>query len=65
MDEQLNVYETFIRLYQIKETTWDTLCKLLLNVLLEKQLDITNLRSQTYDGTANMTGRVCTVLESL
>ena len=65
MDEQLNVYETFIRLYQIKETTWDTLCKLLLNVLLEKQLDITNLRSQTYDGTANMAGRVRTVLESL
>ena len=35
-DKQLNVYETFIGIYQIKETTGDALCKLLLNVLLEK-----------------------------
>ena len=43
-------------LYEIPSTTSDVLAQMILDVLIRFGLSVDNLRAQTYDGAANMSG---------
>ena len=44
-------------MYEMSATTGKAICSMILDVLLRLQLPVNNLRSQTYDGAANMAGK--------
>ena len=52
----LYVHEDFIGLYEVPSTTGDVLARTLFDVLARNGLSINNMRAQTYDGAANMSG---------
>lgn len=56
VDRQLNVNETFVGLYTPSDTTGKTLSSMILDVLTRLSLSVADLRAQTYDGAANMSG---------
>ena len=56
VDSDLYVHEDFIGLYEIPSTTGDVLARTLFDVLSRNGLFIRNMRAQTYDGAANMSG---------
>ena len=57
VDENLNVFETFLGLYLSGEnTTGKALASLIRRTLYELELDLNDIRGQVYDGAANMSG---------
>ena len=56
VDSDLYVHEDFIGLYEVPSTTGDVLARTLFDVLARSGLSISNMRAQTYDGAANMSG---------
>ena len=56
VDNNLNIEECFIGLYQPADTTGEPLSLLLQNVLTMLDLSFDNLRGQSYDGVSNMSG---------
>ncbi|XP_033122730.1 zinc finger MYM-type protein 1-like [Anneissia japonica] len=54
VNDDLDVHEDFIGLYEAPSTTGGTLSKVVADVLVRLGLSINNLRAQTYDGTSNM-----------
>ncbi|XP_028416128.1 zinc finger MYM-type protein 1-like [Dendronephthya gigantea] len=56
VDSDLYVHEDFIGLYEVPSTTGDILARTLFDVLARSGLSISNMRAQTYDGAANMSG---------
>ena len=56
VDMDLTVHETFVGLYQITSTTGKCIANMVHDDLIRLQLPIENLRAQTYDGAANMSG---------
>lgn len=56
VDADLKPHEEFIGLYFFSETTGKSLAGVVKDVLLRLNLPMHSLRSQTYDGAANMSG---------
>lgn len=56
VDDDLNVHEDFIGLYNVPDTTGNTISRMLFDVLTRLNLPLTGLRAQTYDGAATMSG---------
>jgi hypothetical protein len=50
------VVERFLRLYHIKDTTFEALKLALFKILDNNKLSISRLRGQGYDGASNMRG---------
>ena len=48
--------EVFVGFYTIENTTGSHLAKVVYDILLRLNIDVRNLRGQTYDGAANMAG---------
>ena len=57
IDENLDVHEEFVGLYEASSTTGESLAKIIFDVLLRLNLSLSNLRGQAYDGAANMAGK--------
>jgi hypothetical protein len=57
VDEDLEPQECFMSLYKTDSTTGESLAGIVQDVLMRFQLPIENLRGQTYDGAANMSGK--------
>ena len=55
--DAFQIKKEFLDLYNIESTSGLSISAMLLDVLIRLQIPIENLRSQTYDGTANMTGK--------
>ena len=58
VNDRLEVIEVFLGLYNPPGTTGETLASMIKDALLRLNLPIENLRAQTYDGAANMTGKI-------
>ena len=56
VDKDLEPRECFMGFYETSSTTGENLAHLLKDALIRFNLDIKNLRFQTYDGAANMAG---------
>lgn len=56
VDSDLYVHEDFVGLYEIPGTTSDVLAGMIFDVFTRFGLPVSNLRAQTYDGAANMSG---------
>ena len=56
VNDSLNSREEFLGLYSTDKTTGKAIADIVKDVLLRLQLPLANLRSQTYDGAANMAG---------
>ena len=56
VDMDLTIHETFVGLYQITSTTGKCIANMVQDAFIRLQLPIENLRAQTYDGAANMSG---------
>ena len=54
-----DIKEEFLGLYNADSTNGKAICAMILDALIRLQLPIENLRSQTYDGAANMSGKFC------
>ena len=54
--DSFQIKEDFLGLYNISSTSGESVCAMILDTLLRFQLPIKNLRSQTFDGAANMAG---------
>jgi hypothetical protein len=57
VNKTLTVCELFIGLYNPPDTTGQTLCLVVKDVLTRLTLSLEDLRAQTYDGAANMSGK--------
>ena len=57
MTDTFQIKEEFLGLYNIESRSGVSISAMILGVLIRLQLPIENLRSQTYDGTANMAGK--------
>jgi hypothetical protein len=57
VDEHLDVIETCVGLFTPPDTTGKTLASVIIDALTRLTLPVSNLRAQTYDGAANMSGR--------
>ena len=55
--DTFQIKEEFLRFYNIESTSGLSISAMILDVLIRLQLPIENLRSQTYDGAANMAGK--------
>ena len=55
--DTFQIKEEFLGLHNIESTSGLLISAMLLDVLIRLQLPIENLRSQTYDGAANMAGK--------
>lgn len=56
VDRNFEIHEMFLGLCNVPDTTGEALCNMLIKFLDKIQLPIANLRAQTYDGAANMSG---------
>lgn len=56
--EDLDPREEFVGLYETNSTTGESIGKVATDVMLRLNLPISQLRGQTYDGAANMSGKV-------
>ena len=56
VDDSLEVHEDFLCLYNIPDTTTDTITAGIKNVLSEMKLQIQRCRGQCYDGSSSMVG---------
>ena len=56
VDENMDVLEDFLGLYQVLNIASDTIVKCLRDVLIRMNLSINNCRGQCYDGASNMKG---------
>ena len=56
IDENLLPQEDFLGFYECKQTTGEAVARIIQDVLLRLGLSTNNLRGQTYDGAANMSG---------
>ena len=52
-----DIKEKFLGLYNVESTSGQAIYAMILETLTRLQLSIKNLRSQTYDGAANMSGK--------
>ena len=52
-----DIKKEFLGLYNVKSTSRQAICAMILDILTRLQLNIKHLRSQTYDGAANMSGK--------
>ena len=57
MTDTFQIKEEFLGLYNTESTSGLTINAMIFDVLIRLQLPMENLRSQTYDGAANMTGK--------
>lgn len=57
VDEDLNIHEDFVGLYEVPSSSGETISVIILGVLTRLGLSINSLRSKTYDGASNMSGR--------
>ena len=57
VDNNLEVHERCLGLYNIDSTTGKSISSMIQDVLIRFNLPILNLRAQTYDGAANMSGK--------
>ena len=55
--DAFQIEEEFLGLYNIESTSGLSISTMIIDVLIRLQLPIENLRSQTYDGAANMPGK--------
>ena len=55
--DTFQIKKEFLGLYNIESTSGLSISAMILDVLSRLQLPIENLRSQTYDGAANMAGK--------
>ena len=58
VDKNLQPREEFIGLYQVTSTTGENIASVAKDVLIRLNLPLSQLRGQTYDGAANMSGRM-------
>ncbi len=58
VDKDLQPREEFIGLYQVTSTTGENIASVAKDVLIRLNLPLSQLRGQTYDGAANMSGRM-------
>ena len=56
--EDIDPREEFVGLYETNSTTGESIAKVATDVMLRLNLPISQLRGQTYDGAANMSGKV-------
>ena len=56
VDDDLEIYEQFLGLYNLETTTGEAISEMIVDVLTRFDLPISKLRAQTYDGAANMAG---------
>ncbi|XP_040580364.1 zinc finger MYM-type protein 1-like [Lepeophtheirus salmonis] len=56
VDENLDVHEEFVGLYELPSTSGEMISKMILDVITRLSLLTDNLRAQTYDGAANILG---------
>lgn len=54
--QDFEVIEDFLGLYALSSSTGECISKAIQDALIRLQLDIMNLRAQTYDGASNMSG---------
>ena len=57
MTDSFQIKKEFLKWYNIESTSGLSTSVMILDVLIRFQLPIGNLRSQTYDGAANMAGK--------
>ena len=57
IDEDLRINEKFIGLSSLESTSGESICKMILDLFIRLQIPLSNLRSQTYDGASNMSGK--------
>ncbi|XP_071817210.1 zinc finger MYM-type protein 1-like [Apostichopus japonicus] len=57
VDDELNVREDFIGLYEMASSTGEAISIMILDVIARLGLSVENLRAQTYDGASNMSGK--------
>jgi hypothetical protein len=57
VDDNLEIYEQFLGLYNLETTTGEAISEMIVDVLTRFDLPISKLRAQTYDGAANMAGK--------
>lgn len=57
VDDDLEVHEDFVGLYEVENTEANTLVPVLLDVLQRMNLSIHQVRGQCYDGASSMSGR--------
>ena len=55
--DTFQIKKEFLELYNIESTSGLSISAMILDVLIRLQLPIENLRTQTYDGAANMAGK--------
>ncbi|KAF3834465.1 hypothetical protein F7725_025669 [Dissostichus mawsoni] len=58
VDADLQPKEEFLGIYQVSSTTGQNIAKVVCDVMTRLQLPLSQLRGQTYDGAANMAGRL-------
>ncbi|KAI4815397.1 hypothetical protein KUCAC02_005543 [Chaenocephalus aceratus] len=58
VDADLQPKEEFLGIYQVSSTTGQNIAKMACDVMTRLQLPLSQLRGQTYDGAANMAGRL-------
>ena len=56
LEDDLQVSEKFIRMYEVSSTTGEALYQIIIDVLSRYNLPIANLRAQCHDGASNMSG---------
>ena len=56
MDDDLEVHEDFVGLYEVENTEANTLVPVLLDVLQRMNLSIHQVRGLCYDGASSMSG---------
>ena len=57
-DNNFNIHEKLFVLYNIEGSSGKSISAATFDALVKFDLPIENLRAQTYDGAANMTGRI-------
>lgn len=57
VDDDLTIHEDFVGLYNVSETTGQAIANMIFDVLTRLCLSVDDLRAQTYDGAANMSGK--------
>ena len=57
INDMFDIKKEFLGLYNVKSTFGQAICAMILDTLTRLQPNIKHLRSQTYDGAANMSGK--------
>ena len=57
VSDTFDIKEEFLGLYNVDSTSGEAICAMILDALIRLQLSAEKLRSQTYNGAANMSGK--------